>query len=186
MLAGKAGEAHLAFRAMAVFFVQPGEFRDRQLGALAGRGAEKDRAVAQVEVIELTQEKFVDAAGSEAVFLFIAGEKRTVAVEAQLPEGEIAKLPAPVKQRLPDIQRQRDARDVELAVRLHIDAQIADLQSRPEGFPTAAQRVGSHADPAGARHRRQNFAAVGVEVRHRQTQPADQQRHDHNRGRNQQ
>ena len=105
MLTRQTGEAHLSFRTMAVFTVKPGELRDRQFGALAGERQKADLAVAQIEVIELAQKKIADSAGFQSVATFAAVNGR-VSAKIELPEGEIAKLPAHVQQALPDIQRQ--------------------------------------------------------------------------------
>ncbi|MNT51299.1 hypothetical protein D3C72_1882600 [compost metagenome] len=63
MLPVQAGEIDLPFGAMAIFAVKPGELRDRQFGPLAGEGDEADFAVAQIEMIELAQEKIAEAVG---------------------------------------------------------------------------------------------------------------------------
>ena len=59
-------------------------------------------------MIKLTQEKIANTVGFNA-FVAVAALDRRIGADVQLPEGEIAKLPAHMQQALPDIQRQRDA-----------------------------------------------------------------------------
>ncbi len=74
VLGGNARQAHLTFCPVAGVVIQPGQARKGQLGMLTLRRAETDGAVAQVKVVKLPQEKFVDLRRTEAVFLFIVVE----------------------------------------------------------------------------------------------------------------
>ena len=65
-------------------------------------------------MIELPQEQIADTAGFQPS-IAVAALQRRVSHQLKLPEGEIAKLPAQMQQALPDIQRQGDAFDFEVA-----------------------------------------------------------------------
>ena len=179
VLAGKARQADFTFCPMAGFLIQPGESRNSQLGMLPGRGTKTNGAVTQVEVVKLAQEQFIDLRRPEAVLLFVAVQQRAVAVEMQLPESEVAELPAPVQQGLPDVERQIDAGDGQLAVFLQIDAEIPDLQSGAKILPLSLQLTGVNRHAGAIRDELQKVIAIAVEMRHHQTQPADQQRDNH-------
>ncbi|MNU98094.1 hypothetical protein D3C71_881980 [compost metagenome] len=66
----QAGEIDLPFGAMTIFTVEPGELWDRQFSPLPGERDEADFAVAQIEMIELTQEKIADAVGLNTFAVF--------------------------------------------------------------------------------------------------------------------
>ncbi len=74
VLAGKARQTDFTLGPVAVVFVDPGESRNRQFSMLAGRGAETDGAIPQVEVVKLTQKEFINLRRTEAVFLFVVVE----------------------------------------------------------------------------------------------------------------
>ena len=93
MLSGKAGEAYQAFRTVSTWIVQPGELWDRQLGALTGWRQETDFTVAKIEMVKLTKKQIADVTGFQAIITTTAGD-RSVGAKAQLPESEVAKLPA--------------------------------------------------------------------------------------------
>ena len=93
MLSGKAGEAYQTFRTVSTWIVQPGELWDRQLGALTGWRQETDFTVAEIEMVKLTKKQIADVTGFQAIITTAAGD-RSVGAKAQLPESEVAKLPA--------------------------------------------------------------------------------------------
>ena len=77
-------------------------------------------------MIELTQEEIADTAGFQPT-IAVAALQRRVGHQLKLPEGEIAKLPAQMQQALPDIQRQGDAFDFEVAAIFQAGADIPGI-----------------------------------------------------------
>ncbi|SVM43120.1 Uncharacterised protein [Klebsiella pneumoniae] len=53
----------------------------------------------------------------------------------QLPEGQIAKLPAHMQQALPDVERQSDALDGKLTAVIQAGLNIADIQRWAKSLP---------------------------------------------------
>ncbi|MOA32957.1 hypothetical protein D3C78_1542150 [compost metagenome] len=102
-----------------------------------------------------------------------------VEIELELVEGEIAELPAPVQQRLPYVQRQGNAFNTQIAFGQR-GTHVTHFQLRAEGFPTSLHKVDLHRHAGEAFDLGQQLRAVVVQFRQRQTQPADQQRHDDN------
>ncbi len=64
-------------------------------------------AIAQNKVVELAQEEIANMVGFQTLAAIIGLDWR-IGMDFQLPEGEVAELPAHVQQTLPDIQRQSD------------------------------------------------------------------------------
>ena len=76
MLTVKAREAELPFGAVAVTAVQPGELGNIEFGTRTGRRRERNAAVAQVKMVNLTQKNIADTTGLDAVaFIGLATER---------------------------------------------------------------------------------------------------------------
>ena len=142
VLAVQRRQADLPLGAVAIAAVEPGQLGNVEFGARAGGRQERDTAVAQIEMVELAQHQIADFTGLKAVALTIAAQ-RGVQIEAELIEGQIAELPAPVQQRLPHVQRQRHAFDMHIAFGQR-NAQVAHFKLWAERFPTALQEIHLH------------------------------------------
>ena len=134
VLAGQAAEAKLPLRAMAIFTVQPGKLRNGELRTLAGDGQKAQMAIAKNKVIELAEEKIADTVGFQP-FTAIIRLNGGIGMNLQLPEGQIAKLPAHMQQALPDVERQGDAFSGKLAAIIQAGLNIADIKRRAKSLP---------------------------------------------------
>ena len=85
-------------------------------------------------MVELAQEKIADMVGFQAIAAIIGLDGR-IGMDFQLPEGEVAELPAHVQQTLPDIQRQSDPFNRELAAVFQTRGDIAHVERRAKVFP---------------------------------------------------
>jgi hypothetical protein len=132
---------------MAVFTVQPGKLRNGELRTLAGDGQKAQMAIAQNKVIELAEEKIADTVGFQP-FTAIIGLNGGIGMNLQLPEGEIAKLPAHMQQALPDVQRQGDAFNRKLAAIIQAGLNIADIKRRAKVCQLATIFEASTGTPA--------------------------------------
>ena len=78
---------------MVTGIVERGEWGDRKLGARTGWRKETYFTVAKIEMVKLTKKQIADVTGFQTVITTTAGD-RSVGAKAQLPESEVAKLPA--------------------------------------------------------------------------------------------
>ena len=91
-------------------------------------------AIAQNKVVELAQEEIANMVGFQTLAAIIGLDWR-IGMDFQLPEGEVAELPAHVQQTLPDIQRQSDPFNRELAAVFQTRGDIAHVERRAKVFP---------------------------------------------------
>ncbi len=164
MLPVQAGEIDLSFSAMALFTVQPGQLWDRQFGALAGERNKAHFAVAQIEMIELTQEEIADAVGFKPPTAVTAAQ-RGISQKLELIKGEVAKLPAQMQQALPDIQRQGDAFDFKIAAIFQAGIDIACIKRRAKILPARADLAHVHRYTGGGFDFCQYLRTPAVQVR---------------------
>ena len=149
---------------MTFFTVEPGQLRDRQFGTLAGKGNEAHFAVAQIEVIELTEEKIAEAVGFQTLTAIAAGQRR-IGQELELIKGEIAKLPAQMQQALPDVQRQGHAFDFQVAAIFEAGVYIPDIERRAKILPVSANLAYVHRHAGGGFDFSQQLRTPAVQMR---------------------
>ena len=164
MLPIQAGEIHLSLGTMTVFTVQPGQLWDRQLGTLPRKGNKAYLAVAEIKVIELAQEEIANAVGFQSL-LAIATAQRRIGLELELPEGEIAKLPAQMQQALPDIQRQRYAFNFQMAAVFQAGIDIPRIERWTEVLPARTDLTYVHRHAGGGFDFRQHLRAPAIQMR---------------------
>ncbi|MNI62786.1 hypothetical protein D3C73_1181190 [compost metagenome] len=92
----------------------------------------------------------------------------------QLPEGEIAKLPAHVQQALPDIQRQRDAFDREFAAVAKLSVDIAGFKGGAKILPVGGELAGRNGHTGGRLNFTEDRRPPAIEMRQRKAQATDQ------------
>ncbi len=99
-----------------------------------GDGQKAQMAIAKNKVIELAEEKIADTVGFQP-FTAIIRLNGGIGMNLQLPEGQIAKLPAHMQQALPDVERQGDAFSGKLAAIIQAGLNIADIKRRAKSLP---------------------------------------------------
>ena len=115
-------------------------------------------------MIKLAQEQIADVAGFNPVAA-IAALDRCIGAQLQLPEGEIAKLPAHVQQTLPDIQRQRDTLYREFATVFQLCMNIASFERRAKILPVSRKLAGGNGHTGGRFDLAQNGRTPAIEMR---------------------
>ena len=93
MLAGEARKAQLPLGAVAIFTVKPGQLWDRQFSTLTGNRQEAQMAITENKVVKLAQEQIADAVGLQTCAVVVSLDGR-IGMNLQLPEGQVAELPA--------------------------------------------------------------------------------------------
>ena len=129
-------------------------------------------------MIELTQEEIADTAGFQPT-IAVAALQRRVGHQLKLPEGEIAKLPAQMQQALPDIQRQGDAFDFKMAAIFQAGADIPRIKRRAKVLPACLDMAHVHRQTGGRFDFCQDLRPPAVQMRQGETQPAHEQRDNH-------
>ncbi len=164
MLTVQAGETHLPLSAVPVPAVEPGQLGDRQFRALAGKGNKAHFAVAQIEMIELTQEKIAKTVGLKPLAAVAARDGR-IGQKLKLIKGEIAKLPAQMQQALPDVQRQGHAFDFEVAAIFQAGVDIPHIERRAKILPAGAYLADVHRHAGGGFDFCQQLRTPAVQMR---------------------
>ena len=164
MLTVQAGETHLPFSAVPVSAVEPGQLWDRQFRALSREGNKAHLAVAQIEMIELAQEKIAKSVGLKPLTA-VATRDGGIGQKLELIKGEIAKLPAQMQQTLPDIERQGHAFDFEVAAIFQAGINIPGIERRAKVLPAGAYLADVHRHAGGGFDFCQQLRTPAVQMR---------------------
>ncbi|MNL39213.1 hypothetical protein D3C87_1614780 [compost metagenome] len=130
-------------------------------------------------MIQLMQQQIGDFTRFDGATLVLIAAQRGVKIELELVKGKIAELPAQMQQRLPHVQRQGHAFNLQIAFGQR-GAHVAHFKLWAKSFPTALDEIDLYGHAGEAFNLCQQLRAIVVQFRQRQTQPADQQRHDDN------
>ena len=130
-------------------------------------------------MIELAEEEIAEFVAFQRVAAFALFDWR-VGTHLKLVKGEIAKLPAKMEQALPDIQRDRDAPDGNVAAVAELRADITHVERRAECLPGGVNMARLYGNAGRAGDFLQQRRAPGVEMWQREAQSTHHQCDDNN------